>query len=344
MGRIRLQDVAERAGVSIKTVSNVINGKGRATDETRDRVQKAVIDLQYRPNVAAQHLRQGRSGIVAVALPELTQPYFAELASEMVRAAKTRGLTVLLAQTDGSPEAERAASDGIDLPLMDGLVLSPLTLTADDLRHRLDPTPLVLLGEHVGDDSPFPHVAIDNRAAARDATAHLLSLGRRRVAAIGAKDPAGGVVPAETAELRFEGYRTALAAAGHPLRPELVASVGDFHRSDGAAAMHALLDLPEPPDAVFCFNDLLALGALRTLRDRGLRVPEDVVVVGIDDVEEGRYATPSLSTVAPDKRSIAETALELLLRHRTDPDAPPRHAVAEHHLVVRESTGGTPRP
>ncbi|MCL3861040.1 LacI family DNA-binding transcriptional regulator [Actinotalea sp. K2] len=346
MARIRLQDVAERAGVSIKTVSNVVNGKGTITDATRLRVQEAVAELQYRPNVAARHLRHGNSGMIAVALPELTQPYFAELASELVRAAKAQQLTVLLAQTDGRADSERAISDGIDMPLMDGLIMSPLALGTEDLRHRADSSPLVLLGEHIGDDSPFSHVAIDNQAAAVAATAHLIELGRRRIAAIGAKDYSHpeSATPLETANLRLAGYHAALADAGLPARPELVRQVEDFHRADGASAMHALLDLPEPPDAVFCFNDLLALGALRALRDRGLSAPQDVAVIGIDDIEEGRFSSPSLSTVAPDKRSLAEVAISLLLERSAHPDAPPRSAVTEHRVIARESTAATAVP
>lgn len=342
MARIRLQDVAERTGVSIKTVSNVVNGKGTITAATRLRVQEALAELQYRPNLAARHLRRGNSGMIAVALPELTQPYFAEVASELVRAAKARHLTVLLNQTDGLAESERAISDGVDMPLMDGLIMSPLALGAEDLRHRADSSPLVLLGEHIGQDSPFSHVAIDNQAAAEAATTHLVSLGRRRIAAIGAKDydRPESATPLETANLRLAGYRTALATAGLPWRPELVGNVQDFHRADGAAAMHALLDLPDPPDAVFCFNDLLALGALRALRDRGLSSPQDVAVIGIDDIEEGRFSSPSLSTVAPDKQALAEAAIELLMEQAAAPDAPPRSAVVEHRVVVRESTEG----
>lgn len=341
MARIRLQDVAERAGVSIKTVSNVVNGKGAITAHTRAKVEDALTQLQYRPNVAARHLRRGNSGMIAVALPELTQPYFAEIASALVRAAKTRQLTVLLNQTEGQAESERAISDGIDMPLMDGLVLSPLALTAEDLRHRLDDSPLVLLGEHLGDEAPFPHVAIDNRTAAQAATEHLIGLGRRRIAAIGAKDlTSGDATPAETATLRLEGYQRALRAAGIPAAPELVAAVHDFHRADGADAMHALLALAEPPDAVFCFNDLLALGALRALRDRGLSCPGDVAVIGIDDIEEGRYSVPSLSTVAPDKQALAEAAIDLLLSPRRPLEA--TQVVVGHRVVVRESTTAPP--
>lgn len=333
--RVRLRDVAGHAGVSIKTVSNVVNGTGSVTDDTRERVEEALRTLGYRPNLAARHLRRGSSGLIAVALPELTQPYFAEIAAELVRAAKARGRIVLLTQTDGEADAERAVVDGVDLPVLDGLVLSPLALDGRALRQRTDAAPLVLLGEHVG-DVVFDHVAIDNRLAAADATDHLLSLGRRRVAAIGVQ-PTG---PNETAILRLEGYRHALARGGAPFRPDLVGTVEQFHRDDGAAAMARLLDRADPPDAVFCFNDALALGALRTLSTRGVRVPDEVAVVGIDDVEEGRFASPSLTTVSPDKKTLARTAVDLILRRGAAPADPPKTVTIAHRLLVRESTAG----
>ncbi|UNX55718.1 LacI family transcriptional regulator [Georgenia sp. TF02-10] len=329
-GRIRLQDVASRAGVSIKTVSNVVNGTGSVTAATQQKVESALRELPYRPNLAARHLRRGTTGLVAVALPELTQPYFAELASELVRAAKAHGRIVLLSQTDGTEEAERALLSGVDLPVLDGLVLSPLALTAATLRTYPVQTPLVLLGEHIG-PSGFNLVTIDNRRAAAEATGHLLDRGRRRVAAIGAQLDG----PNETALLRLAGYHDALDRAGVPRRAELVAVVEHFHRPDGAAAMDRLLALPEPPDAVFCFNDALALGAMHTLASRGLDVPGDVAVVGIDDVEEGRFANPALTTISPDKRAVAATALELLL---APAGTEPRTVTVEHRLLPRQST------
>ncbi len=336
--RVRLRDVAERAGVSIKTVSNVVNQKGAITPQTRARVEEALRHLRYRPNVAARHLRRGASGIIAVALPDLTQPYFAELASELVRAARAHHLTVLLHQTEGLTESERLVLDGTDLPLMDGLIMSPLALGPDELRSRADDTPLVLLGEHVAADAAFSHVAIDNRAAAHEATTHLVAMGRRRIAAIGTQAPGSDGTGQETSGLRLEGYRRALDDAGLPWRPELVRPVAEFRRSDGAEAMRELLALPEPPDAVFCFSDLLGLGALRALRESGRSAPEDVAVIGVDDIEEGRFSSPSLSTVSPDKRSIARIALDLLIEQRTTPTPVPRTMVAGHRLTVRESS------
>jgi DNA-binding LacI/PurR family transcriptional regulator len=308
VGRTTLQDVADHVGVSAKTVSNVVNGTGWVTDELKARVREALVELGYRPNVAARQLRSGRSGMVAVALPELSQPYFAELASELVRAAQDRSITVLINQTNGDAEAERRLSDGVGIPVMDGLILSALALNADDLAHRLDTTPLVLLGEHIG-ESPFPHVTVDNTAAARAATEHLLASGRRRIAAIGAQDSG----PNETSMLRLAGYRDALEAAGIPFDERLVMTVDDFHRSDGAAAADRLLDGGHDVDGVFAFNDLLALGAMHALTERSIRIPTDVAVVGFDDIEEGRYSSPTLTSVSPDKAAIARAALDLVL-------------------------------
>lgn len=338
--RARLKDVAERAGVSIKTVSNVVNGYAHVRPDTRRRVEEAIRELQYRPNLSARSLRAARSGVVALALPELDVPYFAELARHIVTAAEQRGWTVLIDQTEGSRERERVVADGIRRELIDGLIFSPLALTATDLARRSDSTPMVLLGERIGGEHlTADHVMVDNVAAAREATGHLVGLGRRRIAAIGAQAVPSGV----TARLRLRGYGEALRRAGIEADPDLVRPATAYHRADGAAAMAALLDLPEPPDAVFCFNDLLALGALRTLLRAGVRVPEQIALVGFDDIEDGRYATPTLTTVRPDKEQIARLAVGLLAdRLAGDRHTPPRELVAAHRLEIRESTSPAP--
>ncbi len=331
-----LKDVAARAAVSVKTVSNVVNGHPHVKPVTRERVQRAIDELNYRPNLAARNLRQGRSDVIALAVPEIDAPYFAELARSLIKSAEARGWTVLIDQTDGMVERERLVLDGIGGRLIDGLVLSPLALGAAELAGRRDTTPLVLLGERVY-DGPADHVSIDNVTAAEVATAHLIGLGRRRIAAIGDQPRS----TSQTAHLRLEGYVRALAAAGLPAPGEWRSPVRAYHRADGATAMHRLLDLAEPPDAVFCFNDLLALGALRALHDRGLRVPEDVAVVGWDDVEDGRYSTPTLTTISPDKQQIAELAVDCLAeRLQGDRSQAPREVPADFALVVRESTAG----
>ncbi len=338
--RPRLKDVAARAGVSIKTVSNVVNAYPHVHPTTRARVERAIAELNYRPNLNARSLRSGRTGVIALAVPELDIPYFAELARHVIAAADVYSWTVLIDQTGGERERERVVVAGIRDHLIDGLIFSPLALTGRDLAAATERTPMVLLGErtHRG---PTDHVAIDNVAAAAAATGHLIELGRRRIAAIGSqRSPSAG-----TARLRLRGYRKALAAAGRRDDQALVAPAARWHRADGAAAMSSLLDRDDPPDAVFCFNDLLALGAIRAAIERGLRVPQDVAVVGIDDIEDGRFSTPTLTTISPDKHRIARLAVELLHDRLHAGTAPPaRELTADHHLVVRESTAGGGRP
>lgn len=334
--RASLKDVAARAGVSIKTVSNVVNGYPFVRPETRAKVQQALRELDYRPNLSARQLRGGQTGLIALAIPEISLPYFAELAELIVAQARHHGWTVLIDQTCGEHEAERIAAEGIRSHLVDGLIASPLALTPHDIERRPKDTPLVLLGERLT-DIPVDHVMIDNEAAARTATAHLLDLGRTRVAAIGAEPH----VSEGTAGPRLGGYQAALRQAGRPYVPSLVAAVHQFHRTDGADAMARLLDAPQPPDAVFCFNDALAMGALRTLLRRGVRVPDDIALVGFDDIEESRFSTPTLTTIAPDKQRIAELALGLLSARKANPSqAEPRTALADFTLHVRESTIG----
>jgi DNA-binding LacI/PurR family transcriptional regulator len=339
---VRLRDVAEHAGVSVKTVSNVVHGYLHVAPATRERVQASLDQLHYRPNLSARSLRQGRSGVIALALPALDMPYFAELTRFVVEAAEERGWTVLVDQTDGLREREQVVAAGVRSHLIDGLILSPVALDVDDLTRSRDETPLVLLGEKIG-GGEIDHVAIDNVAAAYAATEHLLGLGRRRVAAIGYQaEPASA---SGVAALRRRGYEKALAEHGIEVDRELTVEVEDYGRRDGASAMADLLSQADPPDAVFCFNDLLALGVLRALAERDLRVPDDIAVIGLDDIEDGRYSTPSLSTVAPDKAAIAYRAVQML-HERLDPSAlpPPRDVRVGFELVARESTLGLSSP
>jgi DNA-binding LacI/PurR family transcriptional regulator len=329
-----IKDVALRAGVSVKTVSNVVNGFQFVSDQTRAKVQAALDELDYRPNLSARLLRGGRTGIVALAVPEISSPYFAELAAQFVQHAKGHGWTVLIDETQGAKESERLVLDGIKSHLVDGLIVSPLALTAKEIEARRDRTPLVLLGERLA-HSPVDHVSIDNVAGARAATEHLAALGRTRIAAIGSQPHVSG----GTAALRLRGYRAALKAARLPYDPQLVVPARSYHRADGYAAMTTLLDRPQRPDAVFCFNDLLAIGALRALHEHGCRVPDDVALIGFDGIEDAEFHTPSLSTIIADRAEIARLALAFLERRITGgANAGAQEGYAPFELLTREST------
>ncbi|MEV0173127.1 LacI family DNA-binding transcriptional regulator [Streptomyces sp. NPDC050803] len=334
--RPRIKDVAEYAGVSPKTVSNVINDFEHVSEQTRAAVREAIDALGYRVNIAGRQLRQGRTGMITLAVPELDVAYFSELAKHVMTEADRRGITVLLHQTGAVRERELAALHGFDTQFCDGVILSPLALLPRDLATRDRRLPVVLLGERSVEGST-DHVGIDNARAARDATEHLLSRGRRRIAVI------GGAVRGRqsTDRLRTDGYREALKAAGLPFDTDLVVPVEAYHWQDGARAAATLMDRPAPPDALLCLNDHMALGALRALHERGRSVPGDLDVVGFDDIEASRFSVPSLTTVAPDKQEIARAAVSLLLERVDDPDSGPlQDRVAGHRIIVRESSGG----
>ncbi len=337
-----IKDVAAHAGVSHKTVSNVLGGRlGRVGVETERRVRASVATLNYRPNLAARHLRSTHTGVLALAIPDLNNAYFSHIGDAIVTAASAQGYTVLIDYTRGDRAEEALVAHGLRPHLIDGVILSSLMLDADDLRPELVPAPLVLLGERLF-DAPYDHVAIDNVAAARLATAHLLDLGRRRVAAIvSAEEAYQDHSATATTRLRLRGYTEALTTAGHAVDPRLVTSAGAFYRLDGARAMRRLLALDRPPDAVFCFNDLVAIGALHALHKAGRRIPDDVAVVGYDNIDEGLFATPSLTTIAPDKDEIGRRAVSLLIERVSGArTGPPVHVDAPFRLLVRTSTAG----
>lgn len=332
----RLKDVALRAGVSVKTASNVVNDHPHIKPSTRARVEAAIRELRYRPNVSARQLKYGRGGFLALAVPQVDSPFFGALSARISEHAAEQGYILLLEATRAEVEAERQVLGGMRSHVIDGLIFSPLTLTADEIAHRADDLPMVLLGERAVPEG-FDHVAVDSVAAARAITTHLVDLGRRRIAAIGRESFQG------TASVRLTGYREALAAGGLDYDPELVIGVAHYEREDGKQAMEALLSLPEPPDAVFCFNDLMAVGALRACAEAGVAVPEQVAVAGFDDIPEGRYSSPTLTTVAADLDVLSEEALRLLLL-RLQGEEPSGSVRVPWSLRVRESTTGRCAP
>ncbi|NTW39720.1 MAG: substrate-binding domain-containing protein, partial [Cellulomonadaceae bacterium] len=294
MPRVRLADIAARVGVSTKTVSNVVNGTGWVSDPVRNRILAAIDELGYRPNLAARQLRTGSSGLLALCVPNLREPYFAEFASEFVSSAQARGLIVLVTESKGDRATELSMLECENLPAIDGLVFSPLRLTPSDIAARRSVVPLVVIGEHgegLASDA-ITHVGPDNTAAAELATRHLLDSGRTRIAAIGLQQGTAGT----TARVRFEGYRRALAAAGIELDPALLVEVERYNRAEGSQAVERLIASGVQFDGIFCFNDSLAFGALYTLAVRGIAVPEAVQVVGYDNIEEGTFTVPPLTT------------------------------------------------
>ena len=328
---VTARDVAAVAGVSQRTVSNVVNIPDRVAASTRARVQAVIDELGYRPNLHARGLRTSRTGLVALVVPQLDVPYFADLARSLVPELERRSLTLVVDETDGDPDRERAVlSGGAVSAGFDGVLLSALSLTAADVATAAATQPIVLLGEQ--DYGPgIDHISVDGVEAAYAATRHLIESGSRRIAAIGRQAHPNG-----TSIQRLAGFTAAMEEAGlDPLR--YIAHV-QYNRESGHATMSALLERPDPPDAVFCFNDVLALGAMRAAWERGLEIPRDLAVVGFDDIEDGRFARTALTTIAPDKAAIARRAVEMLGERMSGAGGPGRSERAGFELIVRESS------
>lgn len=338
---VRLRDVAARAGVSPRSVSNVVNGFHYVSPEMRTKVETAIAELDYQPNLLARSLRSGRTGVIGLLVPEIGAPYFGELAHEVVEQARALGLRVRIDETGGQRQRELDLLEELQRSgQVDGILLSAFWLSASELADARVELPVVLLGERAV-DAAVDHVGIDNVGAAQAITGHLIEQGRTRIAAILEQDHPR----APASRQRLAGYRAALAAAGLQAEPTLVARMKVYpHRQDGANAMGRLIDASTPFDAVLCFSDMVAVGALHEIHRRGLQVPDDVAVVSFDDVEEGRFTFPPLTTVAPDKTSIARQALQRLQQRVDGFQGPPEDLPVSYQLALRESSIAAHRP
>jgi len=329
---VRLQDVAEYAGVSMKTVSNVVRDYPHVSAKMRERVQKAIDELGYRPNVMGRRLATGRTGLLALAFADVRIPYFAELARVIADAAEERGYRVLLEQTEGTLDGERAVVSASESGLVDGMLFQPSLMNSTELAQNRADIPLVVLGENAA-PLTVDQLMVDNVAAARTATAHVIAHGRRRIGFVGHE--AGGLT--RTSTLRIAGYQQALEEAGITPDPSLLISTTAISASSAVTAVGAALDAGLTFDGLVCRDDLAAIGALRALHERGVRVPEDVVVTGWDDIPMTQVTYPSLTSIAPDMRALASRALDMLLERVGGYEGMGRHELVPYNLVTRES-------
>lgn len=303
--RVTIADVAALAGVSPTTVSHVLSGKRLVGSATREQVHEAIRELGYRPNSAARQLRTKRSRMVAVIVPDITNPFYSVLTRGLADAVGGSEYGTYVCNTDGSLERERTFLHDVLDRGVDGIVMaSSANIPAErDLNPARFGTPVVCVGDDFN-GLDVDVVKTDDRVGARAATEHLLSRGGRRVAIIQGP-PAGGME-------RVRGYTDALTAAGREVDSSLMVH-GDWTRHGGRAAMHTLMALQPRPDAVFCANDLTAIGAMDTVHELGLNVPGDVALVGFDDVDAATIVTPPLTTVRNPSYDIGREAGLLLL-------------------------------
>lgn len=334
-----ITDVAARAGVSTATVSRALRGLPNVSDATRERVVRAAAELGYVASPSASSLASGRTMTVAVVTPYLARWFFAQMLEAVEQPLRAAGYRLLLYSVGDQGEDRRRAFDPAGLrKTADAVLVLNVPLTDDEIDALRElARPVALVGYQA---AGFPSVTIDDVAAAETATRHLVRLGHTRIAHIGSRPERGLAFP--TPVLRRRGYEHALRAAGLPVDPALHKD-GDFTVDGGAAAMRELLALGEPPTAVFAGCDHVAFGAMHTARVAGLRVPDDVSVVGVDDCEMA--ALFELTTVAQPIREQGELVAGVLLRALSGeiPADTPPEVVVPTHLVVRASTA-PPRP
>jgi len=327
-----IYDIAKHVGVSAGTVSRALSRPDKVLPATRTRIEQAAAALGYVPNTVARTLKTQRSGKLLVTVPDIANPFFAQILQGAEDAAQAVGYAVLLGDTQHLPEREERYAQMLRRNEADGLIV---------LGHRLPPTAREIVQQR-GAAAPvvngcefdpslgIPSVHIDNAAAARAVMEHLYGLGHERIAIV------GGPPDNPLHQQRLEGARAAGRARGRLRGLNVVP--GDFSVESGHVAALELLDLQAPPSAIFCFSDQMALGVLAACREQGIRVPEELSVVGFDDLASSRYLSPPLTTIRQPMREIGVRAVNLLLAIIEGVDVPLQQTL-DFSLMVRGSTG-----
>ncbi len=337
-----IADVAERADVSKATVSAVINDKDTVKDSTRRRVQRAIEELNYRPRASARRRFRSPAGkSIGFVIKEAENPYYAEVVAGMRAPAQEKGYTILVSSSEGSFEAEQQIVDLLASKDVDGLIITPALDGHADLTHIFElkrrNVPFVLLEEVRGVQANL--VDVDNVAASGKATGHLIGLGHERIVHF------AGPAYSTHSEERIEGTRRAFSESKLIFSEEIVIEAG-VHLKDGyetGLAYFRSLTPEDRPTAVTCYNDLIAVGLLRALQELGLGVPEEVSIIGHDDVELLEYLSPPLTTIGSPKAEMGRRAAEMLIRQIEASEVLPVEKVyLDGELVLRASVAPPP--
>jgi len=331
-------DIARDLGVSVVTVSKVLRNHTDISAKTRERVLKRMKELNYRPNLAARALVTGRSGMVGLVVPDLVHPFFAEVAKGLSHALRKKGYGLVISSSEEDPELERQEIDQLLARGVDALIVASAQWTVESFR-RIEErrTPYVLIDrKFTGLAANF--VGVDDEEVGRLATAHLAAAGCRLIAHIRGPE-------VSTALGRLEGYRGALASRGLSAPPQYIVAgetIDDSGDTSGYHAMRRLLELDPRPDGVFCYNDPLAVGALKAILEAGLRTPEDIAVIGCGNVRLSEHFRVPLSSVDQDSANIGDRAAKLALSLiGAKGPVRPKTILLTPRLVARDSTRRT---
>lgn len=322
--------VAKHAGVSIATVSRSLAGSRKVAPETRQRVMQAIEDLNFEPNPSARRLAHKKTETIALVFPDISGPFYSTVIRGVEQEAGRHDHNVLIYGTHGKESSGRFLR--MLTSKVDGLIIMARSIDEDSLcslqRHGV---PFVLLGQPNG-QFQCSTMAVDNEAGAYKAAVHLLAHGHQRIGIITGPDDS------PDNKGRLQGYRKALLDAATSIQQNMIVP-GNFKYEGGRIAIHNLLEATSPPTAVLAANDEMAIGAIDAALQRGLRVPEDLAVIGFDDIQMAALTRPSLTTVRQPMQLLGEAAVTLLFERLQNPDALSRHELLETKLVVRQSCG-----
>ena len=338
MQQVSIKDIARAANVSHPTVSRALSYSPLVKDETAERIREIAASLGYRPSAIARSLATKKTNTIGVVVTNIADPVIADVVSGVEEAANEHGYSVFLANSNANPEREVKVVHSFHERRVDGILVTASRVGAlyVPLLVQLK-VPIVLINnQHPDQPDEFIYsVTIDNIKASLEVMRHLIGLGHKRIAYIG--DRAGFQSDTE----RLAGYRQGLAFAGYPFLPELVVH-GDGKPEGGGQAMEKLLALPTPPTAVFCYNDMSALGALRVVHGHGIKVPEELSLVGFDDLAIASYTSPMLTTVSQPKQQMGRMAMEMMIKLLSG-SVFKTNIKVEGKLIIRESTA-LPKP
>jgi LacI family transcriptional regulator, repressor for deo operon, udp, cdd, tsx, nupC, and nupG len=330
-----IKDVAKLANVSTATVSRVLRNAGNVTEETKRRVLEAIEALNYQPNVLGRYLRRMETETVLVIVPDITNPFFSKVLRGIEAVALERGYQVLLGDTQNDVQLEEQYLNVLPQKQVDGMIFLTARTRKELMEEMSRQFPIVLACEYL-EGTDIPTVSIDNISSARKATEHLIGLGHRRIAHL------TGPMDVILSRDRLRGYYQALAQHDIDVDAALVQE-GDFSFESGYNVTLKLLALEKPPTAIFAANDAMAIGAIKAVRHRGGRVPDDVAIVGFDDIQMASIFEPGVTTIAQPMFDIGKQAMKLLLQLIDGEEVERRQFVLPDRLVIRESCGGKRR-
>ena len=325
-----MKDVAQLAGVSTATVSRALMNPEKVSSVTRKRVEDAVLEAGYSPNSLARNLRRNESKTIIAIIPDICDPYYTEIIRGIEDAAMEHGYIVLLGDSGQQRRPESALVNMVFTKQADGMLLLGTDLPFDVSKPEQKNLPPMVMACEFAPELELPTVHIDNLTSAFEVVNYLTQLGHKRIAQI------SGPEASTLCKFRQQGYQQALRRAGIAMNPTYSSS-GEFTFAAGAKSVRQLLSLPEPPTAIFCHTDVMAIGAIQEAKRLGLRVPQDLSVVGFDDIEFAQYCDPPLTTISQPRYEIGRQAMLMMLEILRGHDVRAGSHLLETQLVIRQS-------